>query len=140
MAYLISLGSATGIEAYVEEVSVALHIPEMDVHPESPTRVIGRIGNPEFLPLLGKLIDVVCNPQFVDDSFYGLRGSLANAIINCGRNAPAETIALVEEHRMDTDNSIRFCNYVIEEVKRNQQKNLDHPRSLQEVQHLLKMT
>lgn len=140
MAYLISLGSATGIEAYVEEVSAALHIPEMDVHPESPTRVIGRIGNPEFLPLLGKLIDVVCNPQFVDDSFYGLRGSLANAIINCGRNAPAETIALVEEHRMDTDNSIRFCNYVIEEVKRNQQKNLDHPRSLQEVQHLLKMT
>lgn len=140
MAHLISLESQMGIEAYVEEVTQKLQIPEKNVHSDTPTRAINAICNPAFLPLLGKLIDAVCNPNFVDDDFFGLQSSLADALINCGRNAPMATIALIEEHRIETDNSIRFCNYVIENIKRNQQKTVDQPKSLREVKLLLAKT
>ena len=137
MAQLISIGSKIGVEAYVKEVTATLHIPEKTVYSDTPTKSIEKIDNPIFLPLLGDLIDIVCDPQFTDNSFIGLGNSLTNALINCGKNAPSATISLIEEHRNDTDFNTRFCNYVIEEIKLNQQKDADQPKSLKEVKHLL---
>jgi|GEM_PF-1378833 len=142
MARLIFHGSTIGVEAYVKEITENLRVPERNLLPDSPTRLIGTIDNPIFLPMLGKLIDAIGNPQFVDDDFFGLRNSLTNALINCGKADSDATIAVIEEHRKDSDNndrSIRFFNYVIEEIHRNKQKNGDQPRSLKETKTLLKL-
>ena len=126
---LISLGSRMGVESYVEEVKKLLHIPERTCDLHSPTNAIGTISNPALLPSLGQLIDVISDPKFVDNSFFGLRESLANALINCGKTAPNETIALIEEHCTDKDNNIRFCNHAIEGIKHNQSKDMDRPKN-----------
>ena len=137
MAHLITLGSRTGIEDYVKEVTQELRIPEKKAHSASPTRAIGAIENPEFLPLLGQLIDTIFIPSFIDEEFFGLRSSLGDALVKCGKNDPEASIALIEQHRSELNGNIQFCNHLIEEIKRNKQKIIDQPKSLREVKLLL---
>lgn len=141
LSHLISIGSKIGLQAYVEEITKTLSLPKRKGDPYETTRMIGNIRNPALLPLLGKLIDVIFNPKFVDDEYFGLRGSLSNALINCGKSSPDKTIALIEECKSRNDDTIsntRFCNYAIEEIKRNLRKSNDTPMNIKDVLTLFK--
>jgi hypothetical protein len=137
MAHLITLGSAIAVEAYVEEVTASYRVPKHESYPLTPTQAIKSVSNPDLLPLLGKLIDVVLNPEFEDATFFGLQSALIDALINCGKEAPDATMSIITEHQNklgDTEEVNRFCNYVKEEISFHIQKVHDRPWSIEEVE------
>lgn len=140
-AHLISLGSVTALSDYVEFVRTKKVTPEGDsiVH-DGPTAAIRSVQGEYALPFLGKLLDVIFDAEFVDCSWRGLRSTLRAALINCGKNAPKETIEIIEKHRskeLIQKENVRFCNYTINEIRRAQVVNQDLPMTLQETMKVL---
>lgn len=141
MSPLIALSSPIGVNAYIEWVSKNNGVPPRDGNlPDSPTRRVGEICDPEFLPALDRLTDLLFSPGFKDADFFSLRSSLMSAIANCGKSAPEETMRLLEAHSAKAEGNvtyIRFCNNIISDIERygRGQKNL--PMSREKVKELL---
>jgi hypothetical protein len=139
-ARLITYGNDIALRDYVNEVKKNRQIGDKDTYPNTPTQAVRTIRNPKFLPLLGELIPIVCDPEFVDEDFTGLYTSLGEALINCGKVEQQTTVQLVENARLQLagqERVERFCNYVIEEIKRNARKDCDRPLSLRQVKILI---
>lgn len=136
-AHLISLGSEKAIRDYVEQIKISKHPPEgVNNIFDGPTVAIGSISSPIYLPLLEELLGVVFCKDFVDSlhPIRNLRDTLTQALINCGKNAPQETIQLIESHQPDASENIeifRQCNYMINEIERSQCISQDVPMSLE---------
>jgi hypothetical protein len=139
-ARLITYGSDVALRDYVNEVKKNRQIGDKDAYPSTPTQAVKAIRDPKFLTLLGELIPIVCNPKFVDDDFTGLYNSLSEALVNCGKVEYQTTIQMVENARLQLagqERAERFCNYVIEEIKRNARRNSDQPMGLEQVKILI---
>lgn len=139
-ARLITYGSDVAICDYIDEVKKKRRIDDQNTYPSTPTYAIRTIRDSRFLPFLGELIPVVCDPEFVDADFSGLYNSLSDALINCGKSNSNETISLVEAYQgkmKGQDCAERFCNYVIEEIKRNDRRDRDQPLILNQVKTLI---
>ena len=139
-ARLITYGSDIAIRNYVDEVKKNRQIGDMDAYPCTPTQAIKAIRDSSFLPMLGELIPVVCDPGFIDEDFTGLYNSLSEALINCGKMDHQATVQMVENARLQLagqERAERFCNYVIEEIKRNARRNSDQPMGLDQVKILI---
>jgi hypothetical protein len=139
-ARLITYGSEVAIRDYVNKVKKEHRINEEDAYPSTPTHAVKAIREMKFLPLLGELIPVVCDSEFKDAEFSGLYNSLSDALIGFGERDMGATISMVETYRASLggqDRSERFCNYVVEEIKRNDRRHSDQPLSLQQVIHLI---
>ena len=135
LTHLITYGSELGIRSYVNSVQEMRCVLEKDSYPDSPTRAISSVKDPKYLPLLGELFELVFAPDFVDSKFWGLRSSLNKALGNCGRIAPEDTIALIKRYRdqlKGNQDAVQFCNYTIEEIKRDARKDGDKPKTLGE--------
>ena len=136
LARLITYGSELGICTYVSKIKETRRVLEKDSYADSPTRAISSIKNPKYLPLLGEMIELVFAGDFVDSKFWSLRSSINKALGNCGRTDPAATIALVEKYRgilKNNEDAVQFCNYTIEEIKRDARKDGDKAKTLYEV-------
>lgn len=139
-ARLITYGSEVAIRDYVNRVKKERRIDEEDAYPSTPTHAIKAIRDLKFLPLLGELIPVVCDSEFRDAEFSGLYNSLSDALIGCGENDTGMVISTVETYRVSLggqDRSERFCNYVVEEIKRNDRRHSDQPLALYQVISLI---
>ena len=89
---------------------------------------------------MGELIPIVCDPEFVDEDFTGLYNSLSEALVNCGKTEKQMTVQIVEKAQLQLagqDRAQRFCNYVIEEIKRNARRDSDQPMGLEQVKILI---
>ena len=140
MPHLITLGSETAIQAYVDMVTENLRIPERDVNPDSATYAVSSIQNPAFLPQLGKLVEVLFDPRFEDQKFFGLQNSLSKAFVGCGRTDPDAAMAMIGECQAklkEVESAVWFCNHVMEEIKQNKRKDSDRPWGIEEVKVLL---
>lgn len=140
MAQLIALESEMGIGKYVELVVKDHRIPEKQNYSHTATSMIKFIGNPKYLPLLEQLLDVVLLPDFVDDSFWGLRGSLSEAMVNCSKVDANATISILNARlaagKLEEWN-ILYCNNIIEQIKANQRRYSDQPKTIKEVKTLM---
>ena len=139
-ARLITYGSDVALRDYVNEVKKNRQIGDKDAYPSTPTQAVKAIRDPRFLPLLGELIPVVCDPEFIDEDFTGLYNSLSEALINCGKRDHQATVQMVENARLrlvGQERAERFCNYVIEEIKRNTRRDSDQPLCLKQVKILI---
>lgn len=139
-ARLITYGSDVALRDYVNEVKKNRQIGDKDAYPSTPTQAVKAIRDPRFLPLLGELIPIVCDPEFVDEDFTGLYNSLSEALVNCGKMDQQVTVEMVENARLQLagqERAERFCNYVIEEIKRNARRNSDQPMGLEQVKFLI---
>ncbi len=140
MERLIAYGSEIGITRYVEMVLAECKIPEGQCHSHTATSSIKYIDNPKYLPLLEQLLDVAMHPDFVDDEFWGLRSSLKGALVNCGMADFDSTIEVLNRKLLSAEleeHNIRYCNYIIEEIKANKRKYSDCPKTIQQVKSLL---
>ena len=140
-ARLITYGSEVAICDYVNKVKKEHRINEEDAYPSTPTHAVKAIREMKFLPLLGELIPVVCDSEFKDAEFSGLYNSLSDALIGFGERDMGATISMVETYRASLggqDRSERFCNYVVEEIKRNDRRHSDQPRTLLQVIALIR--
>lgn len=140
---LIKDGSRMAIEYYIAEIKRLNKPPVSDFgNVVELTDAIGFIQNPEFLPELGELFDIVFSEDFVDNTLIGLRGRLRDAFVNCGKNAPAETETLINSYKEKLcDNNdasmLRFCNYILDDIQHNNLLNADQPKTVDEVKELL---
>lgn len=140
MTELIKLGSEVAIKKYVEMVISEHSIPEEKSYFYSGTSAIATIKDTKLLYLLEQLLDVVLVEDFVDDEFWGLRNSLSKAFVNCGIDNPDDTIAIIEKRLNEftlEENNIRYCNYMIEDIKSNRKKYNDKPKTIKQVKLLL---
>ena len=72
--------------------------------------------------------------------FTGLYNSLSEALVNCGKMDQQVTVEMVENARLQLagqEQAERFCNYVIEEIKRNARRKSDKPMGLEQVKILI---
>lgn len=139
-ARLITYGSDIAIRDYVNEIKRVRRIEDEDAYPSTPTHAVKAIRDPKFLPLLCELIPVACDPEFVDADFSDLYNSLSEALINCGKHDYDTTVTMVEAVRLQLgghDRAERFCNYVVEEIKRTARRNSDQPFGIQYVKQLI---
>ena len=139
-ARLITYGSDVALRDYVDEVKKNRRIGDKDAYPSTPTQAVKAIRDPRFLPLLAELIPIVCDPEFVDEDFTGLYNSLSDALVNCGKMEQQVTVEMIENARsqlVGQERAERFCNYVIEEIKRNARRNSDQPMGLDQVKILI---
>lgn len=139
LAHLIIAGSSMAIDYYIDETKRLNFPPDRDSM-EGATDAIGTIQNPEFLPKLGELLDIVLSDEFVDNTFIELRSRLKDALVKCGKNAPAETEALIRKHKekvSDNIEAVRFCSYILDDIQHNNRLNADQPKTIDEVTQLL---
>jgi len=142
MTQLILLGSEVAIKRYVEIVLSEHSIPEEKSYFNSATSAIATIKDIKYLNLLEQLLDVVLDEDFVDNEFWGLRNSLSKAFVNCGKENPDDTIEIIEKRLNEftlEENDIRYCNYMIEDIRSNQKKFNDKPKTITEVKRLLRL-
>lgn len=140
MERLIAFGSEKGIEDYVETVVAESKTPEKQAHSKTATTAIRFITNPKYLPYLERLLGVVLLPEYVEDEFWGLRGSLREAFVNCSRVDFESTVAVINRRLTETEldeHNIRYCNYIIEEMKASKRKYSDSPKTIQQVKRIL---
>lgn len=139
-ASLITLGSSLALTDYVESTKRTKHISEEDGHPGRPTAAIKTISNPHHLPLLKELLEVVLDSEFVDCTWFGLRNSLMDAFLNCGRVMPEETIQIIESLKpssRENEKNNRYCNYLIRKLQNIEGSSQDLPKSLQEAKQII---
>lgn len=86
-------------------------------------------------------MEAVYDPAFQDRDFQGLRNSLMNAFINCGRQNAEETLAELNRHRPgpgSAERNVFFYNYTVEEILRAQRVDRDRPWLIEEVESFLR--
>ena len=137
MGYLINSECEQALDDYVKKVLEQKRPPDYNGSDYlSPTKAIASISNPYFLTQLTQLLTVVLDSNFVDSQFGGLRNSLSDAFVNCGKVSADDTIALLEcflsGNQQKGEYCIRFCNFIIDEIERNKRKDTDRAMSIQE--------
>jgi len=140
-AYLITYGSCHAIDDYVKKVSVDKCPPKgTGTLVDGPTGSIASISDPIFLLQLERLLIVVFDPEFRDNTWRGLRNSLAKAFVNCGTVAYEETIEILMKHRPSVDvneTNYRYCNSIIDDIEHARKMLKDTPLALSETRRIL---
>ncbi len=143
LGYLLKYNSRMALETYVKMVHEKRGIPEEAViNTGDPTEAIQSIHNIELLPLLGQLLDELLESDFKDRDFRSLRSSLLEALIKCGNENPEAVFATIELRRKkaeQTEEELRYINYILEEIERGRRRAFDTPFSLIQVKEILTM-
>lgn len=144
LAHMITLESKMGLKAYYRDLKRLHRIPEgSGPSIDGPTAAIESVKNPEFLPLLEKLLVIVLDKRFVDSRWRGLRITLKSAFVNCGKSCPEKVRRIILRHRpkeSKRENDFRYCNYLINEVECAYKSAIDIPSTLEEAKKLLPKT
>lgn len=137
---LITLQSPTAVEYYTKLVMQKNQVPKMNLVPDS-TEAIGTLKDPELLPQLERLMQVMFTEGFKDGEFYTLAGSLDKAFVSCGIFEPQKVKEILERQvqmKPENDSCIRWCNQVAEDLKFALLKSKDAPISLERVIKIMK--
>ena len=120
--HLITYGSEMAVDDYVKQVMRDMFPPEKDkTLSDGPTAAISTLHDCKFLPQLESLLIVKMDSSFSDCTWHSLSNALITAFANCGINSKGVAIEIIEKHRPsanEDEKNYRYCNYVIEEIKR----------------------
>lgn len=132
---LIQLDSDMAVEYYVQEAERLHHPPDLgDGYVSEPTRALRELSDPRHLPVLGRLLDVLFLPDFIDNNIFSLYSSLQQAIVKCADEDNDQAIALVEKHAGKDlgERSFFFCASALKDIERQERKKANRPFSLKE--------
>ena len=139
-ADLIKLGSARALEDYVQKVAKDKCPFENNISRfDGPTEAVASIKNPKFLPQLKILLKTVLDKDYTDNEYVNLKGSLTQALINCGGCAYHETTKIIKELRPsieeDEDNFV-YCNYILNGIETERKRVVDKVYNFKAVKNL----
>lgn len=136
--YLISYGSRMALEQYANEVQRTHKLPENNTeYADGPTSAIGTIGDPSTLPILGKLMEIVCAPDFKDAEFGGLRSGIIEAFYRCCVVDPDASMSELIKHEEITatsDSCKRMYEYIKEAIIKQQRFKMDVAWTIERVE------
>lgn len=140
-ADLIKFGSTKALNDYVQKVSRDKRPFEDKFNRfDGPTEAIASIRNSEFLPQLKILLETVLDRDYTDNEYVNLKGSLTQALINCGGCAHHETTEIIKELRPsieeDEDNFV-YCNYILNGIETERKRVVDKVYNFKAVKKLL---
>ena len=140
-ADLIKSGSTKALNDYVQKVSRDKRPVEDKFNRfDGPTEAIASIKNPEFLPQLKILLETVLDKAYIDNEYVNLKGSLTQALINCGGCAYQETTRIIKELQPsieeDEDNFV-YCNYILNGIETERKRVIDKVYHFKAVKKLL---
>ena len=139
--HLITYGSEMAVDDYVKQVMRDMFPPEKDkTLSDGPTAAISTLHDCKFLPQLESLLIVKMDSSFSDCTWHSLSNALITAFANCGINSKGVAIEIIEKHRPsanEDEKNYRYCNYVIEEIKRIARLQEDRAYSLADTKKIL---
>lgn len=140
-ADLIKSGSTKALNDYVQKVSRDKRPVEDKFNRfDGPTEAIASIKNPEFLPQLKILLETVLDKAYTDNEYVNLKGSLTQALINCGGCAYQKTTRIIKELQPsieeDEDNFV-YCNYILNGIETERKRVVDKVYHFKAVKKLL---
>lgn len=140
-ADLIKLGSTKALNDYVQKVSRDKRPFEDKFNRfDGPTEAVASIRNSEFLPQLKILLETVLDKAYTDSEYVNLKGSLTQALINCGGCDYQKTTEIIKELRPtieeDEDNFV-YCNYILNGIETERKRVVDTVYDLKAVKKLL---
>lgn len=139
--HLITYGSEMAVDDYVKQVMRDMFPPEKDkTLSDGPTVAISTLHDCKFLPQLESLLIVKMDSSFSDCTWHSLSNALITAFANCGINSKGVAIEIIEKHRPsanEDEKNYRYCNYVIEEIKRIARLQEDRAYSLADTKKIL---
>lgn len=144
MAHLLRLGSEAALCEYIRQAETKMALPEgEDIFSEGPTATIATLRNPRMLPMLEKLLSIALAPDFYDREFWSLYSSLSKALVECGCEAPGTVLALLQQHKKDSEGNeyaFRFFSYTLDDLQRKLCAQQDFPWMLQDIKRMLVST
>lgn len=140
-ADLIKLGSTKALNDYVQKVSRDKRPFEDKFNRfDGPTEAVASIRNSEFLPQLKILLETVLDKAYTDSEYVNLKGSLTQALINCGGCDYQKTTEIIKELRPtieeDEDNFV-YCNYILNGIETERKRVVDKVYNFKAVKKLL---
>ena len=139
--HLITYGSEMAVDDYVKQVMRDMFPPEKDkTLSDGPTAAISTLHDCKFLQQLESLLIVKMDSSFSDCTWHSLSNALITAFANCGINSKGVAIEIIEKHRPsanEDEKNYRYCNYVIEEIKRIARLQEDRAYSLADTKKIL---
>lgn len=140
-ADLIGLGSARALDDYVNKVAKDKCPFENNISRfDGPTEAVASINNPKFLPQLKILLETVLDKAYTDNEYVNLKGSLTQALINCGGCDYQKTTEIIKELRPtveeDRDGYV-YCNYILNGIGTERKRVVDTVYDLKTIKKLL---
>ena len=140
-ADLIKLGSARALDDYVNKVAKDKCPFENNISRfDGPTEAVASINNPKFLPQLKILLETVLDKAYTDNEYVNLKGSLTQALINCGGCDYQKTTEIIKELRPtveeDRDGYV-YCNYILNGIGTERKRVVDTVYDLKTIKKLL---
>lgn len=140
-ADLIKLGSARALEDYVHKVAKDKCPFENNISRfDGPTEAVASLNNPEILPQLKLLLKTVLDKDYTDNEHVNLKGSLTQALINCGGCDYQNTTEIIKELQPtveeDRDGYV-YCNYILNGIETERKRVVDKVYDLKTVKKCL---
>lgn len=144
MAHLLRLGSEVALCEYIRQAESKMAPPDgRELFSEGPTAAIAALHDPKILPMLEKLLGVALSPDFHDREYSSLYSSLSRALVECGCEAPAPVLTLLQQHKEDSEENeyaFRFFSYTLNELQRKLCAQQDCPWMLQDIKRMFNKT